>query len=446
MANPCVIEINDIAVTLADAQGPRLNSASCALWQGNKLLVGDEARARARLNPRLTYDRFWSQLDQQPLHRPAGDANSHADLAWFHLKDLWDKAGAPDDEVIFAVPPDWEKPQLALLLGIAQACEIPAAGLIASPIAAAGGMAVQNNLLYLDAQWQRIRATRISGDSQLALGPSWEASKRGISAYHEQWANLIAQQFLHELRFDPMHQADSEQLLYNQLPDWLQKLHDHSSALLELEVGPRRYRLEMPRQALIGAASQDYASMAANARAAEPAQRLLNHCLAELPGLTQAFENEGLSTRVCPTDAVTQGVLGHFNRIRSDPEAPAFVTRLPRSRPGSDSAPSSAQAPAPAAEVPVPTHVLQGWRALALKDHKALREAGLTQAGVSLSFDQKGPLLEVAAEAAAQLNGRPLTGEHRPLAGDRLHFDRPNFEQSGQDWLFIVADTHHGPE
>lgn len=443
MANPCVIEINDVAVTLADAQGIRLKSASCALLHGKELLVGDEARARSRLNPRLTYDRFWTQLDQQPLHRPAGDAKSHADLAWFHLRDLWSKAGAPGNEVIFAVPPDWEKPQLALLLGIAQACEIPSVGLIAAPTAAAASLTTKTQLLYLDAQWRRVRATQISGESQLTLGNSWEASKRGISALYEKWATLIAQQFLHELRFDPMHQADSEQLLYNQLPHWLQSLRDNPTALLELEAGSRHYRIEMPQQALVRAAEDDYQSILGSARTSEPEQVLLNHRLAELPGLTETFEREGLATSVCPEEAVSQGVLKHFESIRSDPEAPAFVTRLARTQTSSTSASSAPQAPEKspdkAPQAPLPTHLLSGWRALALDDDRALNQAGLMDAGLSLTLDQEGPLLTLSSGRSAQINGKPLTEAHRPVAGDRLRL-----EPTGQDWLFIVVDTHHG--
>jgi len=438
MTNPCVIEINDVAVTLADARGI-LKSASCALLHGKELLVGDEARARSRLNPRLTYDRFWTQLDQQPLRRPAGDAKSHADLAWFHLKHLWDRAGEPEDEIIFAVPPDWEKSQLALLLGIAQACGIPSVGLIAAPIAAASNLATETDLLYLDAQWQRVRATRLKRDTELALGHSWEASKRGISAFYEQWANLVAQQFLHELRFDPMHHGNSEQLLYNQLPHWLQSLHDRPSALLELEVDSRLYRIEMPRQALIRAMADDYQSIIDNARLDNPGQVVLSYRLAELPGLSETFEREGLTIAVCPEEAVAKGVLNHFESIRSDPEAPAFVTRLVGLQPGRASAPPASGTLKKAPLPPPPTHLLDGWHALALADDQTLSQAGFTAAGVSLTLDQDGPLLTLPAKLSAQVNGTAVSGDYRPAPGDRLRL-----EPSGQDWVFIVVDPHHG--
>src|SRR3546814_17022768 len=88
MNNPCVIEINDIALSVADAGGTRLVSACCAVVQGSELVLGDPARARARLNPRQTHERFWAQLDQRPLLRPAGAAKNHADLAWFNLHSI----------------------------------------------------------------------------------------------------------------------------------------------------------------------------------------------------------------------------------------------------------------------------------------------------------------------------------------------------------------------
>src|SRR3546814_1437581 len=96
MNNPCVIEINDIALSVADAGGTRLVSACCAVVQGSELVLGDPARARARLNPRQTHERFWAQLDQRPLLRPAGAAKNHADLAWFHLHSIWQQVSTEE--------------------------------------------------------------------------------------------------------------------------------------------------------------------------------------------------------------------------------------------------------------------------------------------------------------------------------------------------------------
>lgn len=437
MSNPVVIEISDIALSVADASGLRQSSAACAVLDGRELVLGDAARARARLNPRQTHDRFWAQLDQQPLHRAAGNAKSHADLAWFHLHAIWKAVGRADDEVIFAVPPDWDRQQLALLLGIAQACEIRTVGLVAAPVAAASSVADGERLLYLDTQWQRVRATPIDGDRQRALGVSVEASKRGMSALYDTWAALISEHFLHETRFDPLHRADSEQLLYARLPEWLRTLREHASAALEMDVGARVYRVEMSRQSLVSAVAADYQTLVAAARGNHPDRVLLGHRLASYPGLADAFAQHDIAATVCAEDAVLQGALLHFDAIRSDPGAPAFVTRLPRA----NVAPTAVAAPVADEIGPTPSHALLGWRAIALSERPLPLVSDVPGAGVSVRLDQGKACLHLPDGVSARINGQPVSGEQVLRAGDRLSLDRRDGE-----WQFIVVNAGYGQE
>lgn len=430
MSNPCVIEINDIALSVADASGPRLVSACCAVVHGNELVLGDPARARARLNPRQTHERFWAQLDQRPLLRPAGAAKSHADLAWFHLHSIWQQVGRADDEVIFAVPPDWDRQQLALLLGIAQACEIRTVGLVAAPVAAASAICDGDRLLYLETQWQRVRGTHISGAQQRALGTSMEVSKRGMSGLCDSWAALIAEHFLHETRFDPLHRAESEQLLYARLPEWLNTLRDNASAVLTLDVGARVYRVEISRQSLVSAVAADYQALVASARNSAVDRVVLGHRLATFPGLADAFRQMDVDAAVCAPDAVQHGVLHHFDAIRSDPSAPAFVTRLPRLA----TVPTTVDPPEPVAIAATPSHAMCGWRASALSAQPLPLGAG-----ASALLRNGEAWLQLADGVSAQVNGEPVTAARRLAAGDRLRVDG-----SAADWQFIVVDTEHG--
>ena len=46
-------------------------SPGFALLESGTLVVGTEARDRARLRPRLIHNRFWDRLGTEPLPRPA---------------------------------------------------------------------------------------------------------------------------------------------------------------------------------------------------------------------------------------------------------------------------------------------------------------------------------------------------------------------------------------
>jgi hypothetical protein len=424
MAGTCVIEINDAGLIVADTTGIRLVSSGYAVLAGRDLIVGDAAYARARLDPRRTFDRFWERLDQQPLARPAGPAQSHADLAYFHLRAVWDECGG-GDEVLLGVPVTFDKHQLALVLGIAQACDIPVAGLVAAPVAAAAAVAGSQPRLHLDAQQHRLIATRIEADDGLRLGAVDVLTQRGLGELRDLWAALIAERFVHATRFDPLHQAHTEQLLYDRLPEWLARLRTHATIRLELPAGPRSYHIDLNRAALVDAADSVYRSLVEAAAAAGTALVLVGDRLATLPGLVQRLtEDHAVPPMVLPPEATTRAVLAHADAIRSDPAAPAFVTCLPG--PIADAlAPSNSRSPV--AGTDRPTHLLHRWRAHPIDqaplvlDASAPRTQRPGETPAAMVTVRDGTALLRAGEAAGvRLNGEAVNGEASLAVGDRL--------------------------
>ena len=430
MANTCIIEINDAGLTAADANGLRLTSPGYAVFDGKVLHVGDAAFTQARLNPRRTYDRFWSQLDQQPLNRAAGDANSHADLAYFHLRDFWENLKQDTDEVIFAVPGDFGKPQLALLLGIAQTLEIPVNGLVATAVAAAASVAGDAPRLYLDAELHRMTATQVSGGSALALGTHREVSKQGIASLYDAWATMIAERFVQDTRYDPLHQAAAEQKLYERLPEWLTGLQGREHARFELQVGQRSHHVEISITELQQAAASIYQSIIDVTGTAHGAIVLLSHTLADLPGLQAALNNRLLAPPVAlQQTTVAESVLGHLDVVRSDASAPAFVTRLPGAISGAPQAPAASTAKQ---TKQTPSHLLFEWKAYPINGAPLVLEAGPPR-GLRLGETPKGAVITLRAGAAVlepgakagtlKLNG-DIVDEESPLSvGDAIVLD-----------------------
>src|SRR3546814_10966874 len=93
--------------------------------------------------------------------------------------------------------------------------------------------------------------------------------------------------------------------------------------------------------------------------------------LAAFPGLADAFAQMAVDATVCAPDAVQRGVLRHFDAIRSDSAAPAFVTRLTRL----ETAPVMVDSREPVAVAATPSHALSGWRASALSAQPLPRDA-----------------------------------------------------------------------
>ena len=91
--NPLAIELNDAELRVATRDGVVGVEPGCALLDDTALVTGEPAYRSSRLKPNQVYDRFWSELSDQPLPRPHPQARSFADLAFAQLSSLWGRFG-----------------------------------------------------------------------------------------------------------------------------------------------------------------------------------------------------------------------------------------------------------------------------------------------------------------------------------------------------------------
>lgn len=388
-----VIELNDAGVRLATAERCVAESPGFALLQGERLLLGERARSEARLHPRHIQSQFWSRLSTDALPQPSPRARTVADLAYAHLLELFADTQAADAqaaeaEVVFAVPGQFDRNQLALLLGIARECPFRAVGLVDMGVAAvAASGANEGTVLHVDGQLHRTIITRIDAQAELVRERVDDTPATALIGLQDAMVGLIADVFIRETRFDPLHEAGTEQRLYDSLGSWLNQLARTGEALLELDAGRNSYRVSLHQDRLIERLRPRYEQLAERLRgqAGNVAEIHLSARLAELPGLHATLQArlEGCTVVRAADDAVQLGTFAYLDRIRRDGESLAFVTRLPnahRNTPASDSssaakaatttrtaAPSAAEAgssPAPEPPPPLsPTHVLLGHEA-----------------------------------------------------------------------------------
>jgi len=234
---------------LLQVDGQAYESPGFALPEKSGLLVGKAAESKAHLFPRQIIHHFWDHLNTDPLELPGQYVpQSTAEIAYNHLDLIWQQLQKHGDEVIFAVPGFYDRQQLGLILGIANELSIPVKGFVplalaASPCAHPGKM-----MLHLDIHLHRLEVTYIIQGQQLTLADSVTGTEKGLIYLHKQWAEAIGQEFVSSTRFDPFHQASSEQELYHRLPGVLYNLYHSPSIAFDMTGGSRTYGITLTHE------------------------------------------------------------------------------------------------------------------------------------------------------------------------------------------------------
>jgi len=399
--------------------------------------VGEEAASQARLKPVLAFDRFWSELSTDPLPRPAAGAGSRADLAYLHLSALWKTLAQPGDEALFALPGTMRPGEAGLLAGVARAAAVPVTGFVDLAVAACAGLEAHETVLHLDLQFHQSVLTELHGDP-LRRRRVEVAPRVGLKTLHAAWAQLVAEAMIRRTRFDPLHQAATEQQLFDLLPGWLASLVDQEAVDAELEGAAGRFGVSLRREQFVFAVEAFYTQLAdliqGARRAGEPVTVALSARAALLPALAErcrALADAEVVT--LPEGAAALGALRWADDIAATPDAE--LLELPRA-----SAPRRTDAQGMRARGASPTHVVFAGRA-----HRISGEAlmiGLADAG-ERSVVVSGPAAGISRRHCSVVerdgavwvtdhsrygtfvNGGRVPGSAVLAAGDRLRVGSP---------------------
>lgn len=371
------LELNDaglqVARRAADGAPVVLGDPSpgFAVLQDGRVYVGAEAAGRYRVAPLHAQNRYWHALGLEPLAWSVRGVATAADLAHAHLSGVLAAAGATaGSELLVAVPPGYSREQLGLLVGIASECGVVVRGLVDAGVAACATIAPAPCLLHLDLQLHQATATLVEvsrGDGQLRRARYELLPGAGVLALQQAMGAAVANAFVRETRFDPLHQAATEQSLHDQLPGWLDALRDAEEVTAEIALGATAHRIQLPRQLLVDAVATFGNDILRLLQAARPpgvnAHLCVSPRVSAVPGLLARLAALRDSVVVqLPAAAPAAGALRAAAAIVRPADAMALVHRLPLA----DGQPASVE-PAPASAGveldAVPTHVLFRGRA-----------------------------------------------------------------------------------
>jgi len=463
------LELIDAALVVARKQGDSVDvvadAPGVALLEDQATITGVDALQRLRVKPLLANTNFWRGLSTQPLTRPSRVAGTTADVAFAQAEALLGRFKQDNESVLLAVPAGYSREQLGLLLGVINETGVRVAGLVDAAVAACGLEPAHARILHLDLELHQASLTVLEygGGEHPGLKRSrYEiALRHGLLGIQQTLAQFIAENFVRKTRFDPLHEAASEQRLVDQLPQWLSELQQAEAVTLSFQFGERELQLEMDRAQVIAAAEPHYLELlrlVQNARVAGmPIELRVSQRVASMPGLLDRLRTlRDCTIQVLPPAAAAWGALQYETSIRRSPDALALVYQLPVPlAETAELASSDVEATPPQLR---PTHVLFQGRAWSITDQPltigwsveggkralVLPSAlpGISRAHCTVVRRNGTVMVEDHSTYGSFVNDEKVSGRTALTVGDRLRLGSPGVTLE----MIQLVDDHGTPQ
>jgi hypothetical protein len=435
------VHINDAAISVHDAERLLYREPGFVLLEDDQLTTGKAAFSEARLKPRRIHNHFWSELRTEPLPDRRFQHLSAADLVSRQLEQMWERVSG--EAVLVAVPAYMDTASLGLFLGIAGELQIPVAGMVDAAVAATRREYKGAVPVHVDLGLHSAMLTRLKQDGQVQVDRAEVIEGCGMIALYDAWIAQIAEAFVQQSRFDPLHTAETEQMLQDRLKDWLITASAGESVRMEIEYRGISHAAEMESLELVATAAPVYHRIVSNLRALyradeTPALQLSDRA-ARMPGLADILTARvGGELFVLEPGATARGLIARCSDMRPGQGAVSLVRRLPWDQ--SSVAAEQVSAPRSSGQ---PTHVLFENRAYAIdNDPFALGTLSSGGRGVTLQQDMPGVsrqhctlqlengqcIIRDHSRYGTFLNGHRIDGSAVLQVGDLVRLGTPGYE------------------
>jgi hypothetical protein len=267
---------------------------------------------------------------------------------------------------------------------------------------------------------------------------------------------MVSNAFVQQSRFDPLHTAETEQMLVNNMDAWLSEAARSSRVHLEIETASGSYEANIESLAFIGAAASVYQQITSKLRSLFRADEVpalqLTDRVARLPGLADMLKARvGGEVFVLEPGATARGALA---RVRDSSGTGAGVSLI-RQLPWDQSPASIADDVTESTQTGVPTHLLFGNTAHEINGSALClgSEPSGTDRVVVLDTDMPGVsrshcsvkrvngqcIIEDFSRYGSFLNGHRIDGSTVLRIGDSVRIGSPGFE-----FRLITTDEESG--
>ena len=277
----------------------------------------------------------------------------------------------------------------------------------------------------------------------------------GIERLERVCVEHIAALFLQQTRFDPLHDAASEQALYDRLGGWLRSLQRSGSIVATLERGGEEYEVRVKRGDLAAVLQSSVEPLMQQLRSRLTSGRTVavqvSDRLAGFPGIIDAFDGmTGVATFVLGPAAAPRGALSRAGQFAGGNGGVTFKTSLQWDQAAAGIAVSD-RVERTVQSGDVPTHVLYAGRVFRLgpepltigceiaNGEYGIRlpagHEGVSRRHCSIRVGQNGTELIDHSRFGTRLNGHVIDKSAVLRAGDTIGIGEPSVD------LVIVTES-----
>ena len=282
------IELDDRAASMA-REGRVLTSASSAIFDGTAGgPVGTNAWRELRSRPRAISTRHLSAV----LTQRASSARFEA-LVEAELKVRMAEQPLAEGERMWIVTPAQSEPAgLTALLGIIRRMGLPVDGFVDSAAVITSALGSGRNAIVLELGLHHAAATAVDCEGAQARRRRTALHVRGgLIELFQVWLDLVSTTMVKRTRFDPLHDATTEQQLFEAIPALALEAASAGSTTARVA---ERFEAALTRDQFSQAADSIYRSIGALLHQLRPAGTpvaiVVPHLVARLPGLREQLE------------------------------------------------------------------------------------------------------------------------------------------------------------
>lgn len=435
--------LNDAGILVVNDEKILYHEPGFALLEDDHLITGADAYSNASIKPRRIQNRYWSALHTEPLRDQRFSHMSAADLVSHQLEQIWKRVAVQGDRLAIAVPPYMSNENLGLLLGIADELNIPIVAISDAAVCATRRHYEHAVPVHIDLSLHSSSLTKLLQEGQVQVDRTVVIEDNGMLLLYENWLKVIAEAFVQQSRFDPLHTAETEQMLQDKMPGWLTQAASARSIPLEVEYRGLSHHAQIESLELVAAAAPVYQGIVSSLRALFKAEETpaiqMSDRAARMPGLADTLKTRvGGEVFLLQPGATARGLI---KRCETDQKSTSVTLSRHMSW---DQSPVSVESVAASGSGGQPTHLLFGHNAFSLggeplvlgsqaTDNERWLDLQQEMPGVSrrhcvVSRDNGQFVLTDHSRYGTFLNGHRIEGSAVLQTGDLIRIGTPGFE------------------